>query len=299
MSIVEEVAAGVPVGPRGLEQELLQADAAAEALARGLQGWRLAGLLDAFELGRQEARRLEHGRGDGVVGHVHGRRLGPAGAEDLQFAARRVPPLADGLGLDLGVLARADPPDRGDARGLGQGLGADCGRARGSRIAAGRHGVGLAATPSTAALLGGDRSAGAAVGPEVDEADLAERRLADDVDRAGELLAVDRRLLRLLDELELLDAGADGRLPGEAVPRGGDHLAGRRSVTGDHARGDELPPFDLDRVGVAHASRRVVREPDRPVLRRHRQPRQVQDDGVAPPGDAHGPARVRDHLEAR
>ena len=67
-------------------------------------------------------------------------------------------------------------------------------------------------------LCGGrDGRAGLSVRAEIDEADLAERGLADDVERTGVLLAVDDDRLPLLDELELIDACANGSLPGETV----------------------------------------------------------------------------------
>lgn len=137
--------------------------------------------------------------------------------------------------------------------------------------ARGRRRIGLAATTGHAVstLLSGDRSAGAPVGPQVNEADLAQRCFAHDVYGAAELLAVHRRLLHLLDELELLDARPHRGLPGEAVPRGRDDFAGRCRVAGDHAGGDQLPALDLDRVSVTDAGGGVVREPDRAVLRRY------------------------------
>ena len=140
---------------------------------------------------------------------------------------------------------------------------------------------------------------GLAVGAQVHETDLAQVGLADDVQRAGKLPAVDRRLLVLFDELELLDAGADRGLPREAVAGRDDDLLGRRRVAGDDAGGQKLSVVHPDLVGMAHAAGHVVPEADRPVLRRDRHAGQVHHHRIPPAGDPHRPAGVGDHREPR
>jgi hypothetical protein len=83
---------------------------------------------------------------------VDGRGLGAAGAEDLELGARGIPVVADGLGLDLAVLAAADLADGGDAGGLSKRRGADLlGRLLGGGIG---DGVGLEVVGSSAMTLG-------------------------------------------------------------------------------------------------------------------------------------------------
>ena len=63
----------------------------------------------------------------------------------------------------------------------------------------------------------GDAGTGLAVRPKIHKTDFAQRRFADDVDRAGELPTIDRDLLVRFNELELIDGGANRRLPGKTV----------------------------------------------------------------------------------
>ena len=77
---------------------------------------------------------------------------------------------------------------------------------------------------------GGDTGAGRAVGTQIDETDLSERRLADDVRRPAVLPAVDHDLLVFFDELELFDTGADRGLPRKAVLGTDDHFASGRRI---------------------------------------------------------------------
>jgi hypothetical protein len=188
------------------------------------------------------------------------------------------------LCFDAREPAATDLADLGDPLGLGDGLGANLVDRDGKRFRGG-SGVVVAAADGNRIIHGRcslrvavntlleRRHAGArlAVGAQVDERNLPQRRLADDVDRAGVLLAVDGHLLALLDELELFDAGADRRLPGEAVFARRDHFPRGFGVAGNHARSDQLAAFDTNCVAVADTGRGIVTEPDRPRLRRDRQ----------------------------
>jgi hypothetical protein len=99
----------------------------------------------------------------------------------------------------------------------------------------------------------GDFGRGAVVGPEVDEADLAEGGLAGHVERPLEGPGIDHDGLARLDEFRLIDAGTDAGLPGEAVLAALHHVAGRLGVAADDPLGDEVAVLDGDPVGVADA----------------------------------------------
>ena len=73
---VAEVAAGKAVGPRGVEQKLLQPDAAAEALRCHFERLFVEKFLDLGELVRRHARRLEDLAAHPVFHGVNGQRLG-------------------------------------------------------------------------------------------------------------------------------------------------------------------------------------------------------------------------------
>ncbi|MBA3655622.1 MAG: hypothetical protein H0W70_15680, partial [Actinobacteria bacterium] len=107
---------------------------------------------------------------------------------------------------------------------------------------------------------------GVPVRTEIDEADLAQRRAAHDVDRTGEGLAIHLHRLAFADELVLLDGSADRRLPRESILRRDDDLAGGGGVAADQSGGDELAALDSDAVGMADAEAGVMTEADGPVL---------------------------------
>ncbi len=110
---------------------------------------------------------------------------------------------------------------------------------RGRRLGIGVRGeVGLVHDGFSGGMSRARSNAGArgTVGPEVDETDFTERRLADDIQRAAVLATIDDDLLAFLDELELLDARADRGLPGKTVLRTDHHFAGGRRVARHDAR---------------------------------------------------------------
>lgn len=117
---VAERAAGVAVGDRGFEQEFLQAQPALEPLGGDLDCLRGADLLDALELGALKAGRFKDFARHAAIRSVDGRSLGSAGTQDLEFGARGIPVVADGLGFDLAVLAAADLANGCDACGLSE-----------------------------------------------------------------------------------------------------------------------------------------------------------------------------------
>ena len=124
-----------------------------------LQGRLVEEVFHAVELGRQHAGRLQQRAVDSItiVADMHGRGLRAAGPQHLQFAAGRIPALADRLGLDLRESAGADPrmaamrlvsasgrradrrPRSGPASAAWTGAAARCGA-----VAGGRRGVSVA-----------------------------------------------------------------------------------------------------------------------------------------------------------
>jgi hypothetical protein len=125
LAAVAEGPLGVAIGPGGLEEEFLEADAAAEAPAGLVQHLLVVVLFRLGELRRQDARRLQRRRVarpatvalDGDV-HVGLRAAFPHGLEDLLRGLLDRPAQANGVPLDARELARADLLDGGHALAL-------------------------------------------------------------------------------------------------------------------------------------------------------------------------------------
>ena len=135
--------------------------------------------------------------------------------------------------------------------------------------------------------------------PRSTKADLAQRRLADDVDGP-----VNSRPLTRTVWFSLTNSNCSTDAPMEAC-QGKPFLAETTtSVAAAVSRettpaATSWPSVDADRVGVADAAGGIMAEADGPRLRRDGQARQVHDHRVPPAGDPHRPAGVGDHAEAR
>ena len=145
---------------------------------------------------------------------------------------------------------------------------------------------------------GSDGRTGRTIGSQIHEADFAQRRSTNHVQRPLVLSTVDGDLLILSDEFELLDRRSDRCLPWKAVSGAGNHLASGRRVSRHQSGCEQLPLLHSDRIGVTHTGQSVVTEADRTGLRRDRKASQINHDRMPPARHPHGRSGVSHHLKA-
>ena len=110
-SAFAEAAARKTIGPGGLQEQLLQSDAAAEASLGRFERLVVEEVFDAFEFGGQEAGRLEHGAVDRLVVDCTAGAVGRLSAAPRVRSASRPSPRES-----RGPRSGGVPPRRGDAR---------------------------------------------------------------------------------------------------------------------------------------------------------------------------------------